>query len=138
MSMHAEDGGFRLSMVHVWLGAENPDGVLAQNNWTLPFLKAGMPAPARASSEAARALSLSSDEGMAFYGQLLREGVGLRGEELDLAVATFEESARAARAAAATSEVDVRALEAIWTTLWTDLERALSSQSLGAMSPLRS
>lgn len=145
MSMRGEDNGFRLSMVHVWLGIENPDGVLAQNNWALPFVRAGVPAPAHPSSEAARALALSTDEGMAFYEQLLREGVGLQGRELDVATGAFEEAARASephggngRAAAELGEEEVDALEGIWDELWTRLEERVSREAFSAMAPLRS
>lgn len=145
MSMDGEDNGFRLSMVHVWLGVENPDGVLAQNNWALPYLRAGVPAPERPSSEAARALALSSEEGMAFYEELLREGVGLEGRELDVAVAAFEEAGRESRlrledprTSGGLGETSVDDLEAVWAHLWARLEKTLSSGSVAAMAPLRS
>lgn len=145
MSVHEGDHGFRLSMVHLWLDTDNPDGTLAQNNWALPFLRAGVASPEGVSSEAARALSLSTDEGAAFYDELLREGVQLDGPELDRATAAFEDAARASGVVSermgteglATGE-DIRALEAIWAELWTRLERRLSSRSLTAMAVLRS
>jgi len=145
MSVHGEGNGFRLSMVHVWLAAENPDGVLAQNNWALPFLRAEVPAPARSSSEAARALSLSSDEGRAFYEQLLREGVGLKGRDLELANSAFDDAAQASRrfrerlgSTTGATEEDVEALEAIWDSLWTRIERTMPPGSVEAMAALRS
>lgn len=129
MSVHGEDNGFRLSMVHVWLGVENPDGVLAQNNWALPFLRAGVAAPAHPSSEAARALALTTEEGMAFYEQLLREGVGLQGPELEAAMAAFRE--------AGGTEADMEALEGVWNELWTRLEERVSPEAFEAMGVLR-
>lgn len=142
-SMHAAADGVRLAMVHVWIGVDNPDGTLAQNNWVLPFLRAGLPAPTRTSSRAARALSLSTDAGIAFYAELLRSGVRLEGAELEGALAAFEGAARAARAwygrrAAATTITgdDVHALELIWAELWEVIARTVSPASLAAMAAL--
>ena len=81
-STHTQDEGFRLSMVHVWLKADNPAGILAQNNWALPFLRVTALPPPDPSSEVARALALATESGAAFYEQLLREGVGLEEPEL--------------------------------------------------------
>ena len=44
-SATASDPTFRLSMVHVWLPLANPDGLLVQNNWAIPYLRAGMEPP---------------------------------------------------------------------------------------------
>lgn len=144
-SMHAPGSGFRLAMVHVWTGVDNPDGVLAQNNWALPFLRAGLSAPDRNSSAAARALSLSTPTGVAFYEELLRDGVRLEGRDLAAATAAFEAAAVASRAwrerRAAASKVtggDVEALERIWADLWRALDRTLSPESLEAMVVLGS
>lgn len=44
----------RLAMVHVWLGIDNPDGVFADHNRVVPYLKLGLPvAHARGASMAA-------------------------------------------------------------------------------------
>jgi hypothetical protein len=49
----------RLAMFHAWLWLDNPDGVLAQNNWRLPFVQAGVDGHGHApSSDAGRGLSL--------------------------------------------------------------------------------
>lgn len=79
-SIHDGGSGYRLSMVHVWTDAENPDGVLAQNNWTLPYLRAGLKPPARPDPESARGLSLAH-EGKDFYAELISRAVDLSPEE---------------------------------------------------------
>jgi hypothetical protein len=144
-SMHATADGFRLAMVHLWTEVDNPDGILAQSNWALPFLRAGLPVPQRTSSEAARALSLSTVAGEAFYEELVRDGIRLEGSELAEAAAAFEATAHASRAwherrAAATTLTsdDVDALERIWSDLWRLLEQTLSPESLAAMAVLAS
>ena len=144
-TVHPEEDGFRLSMVHVWSVAENPDGMLAQNNWALPFIRGGLPSPEHASSEAARALSLSTDSGIAFYDELLREGVELERSELEIANAAFDDAAQASRRlqermsqAGQVTRADVLALEEVWDALWERLDREISSRSLRDMAPLRS
>lgn len=57
----------RIAMVHVWLGVPNPDGVFADHNRTLPYLKLGLPLAHSqgASMEAAHGLSLATKNGCA-------------------------------------------------------------------------
>jgi hypothetical protein len=144
MTAHSEQEAFRLSMVHVWLGVENPDGMLAQSNWALPFWRLGLPHPERVTSRAARALSLSSPEGIAFYEQLLREGARLEGRELELAWRAFEEAASASAVhrrrmigSGGVGDEQVRALEGVWSDLWQRLEKTLAAPSLEAIRVLR-
>lgn len=48
------DGRTELAMLHVWLWSENPDGVFANHNPALPYLRTGLPAAwARAGDHAA-------------------------------------------------------------------------------------
>lgn len=70
----------RLSMVHVWTGVPNPAGLFAQNNWTLPFVRAGVPVPDSIHVQAARGISLSGD-GATFYAALVRRAVPLEPHE---------------------------------------------------------
>ena len=57
----------RLAMVHVWLGVENPDGIFADHNRMVPYLKLGLPASHAkgASMAAAHGLALATDTGCA-------------------------------------------------------------------------
>lgn len=50
----------RVAVLHVWAPAANPAGVFAAENWTLPFLRAGLAPPASALDASARALALGS------------------------------------------------------------------------------
>ena len=59
-SMPAAASGTRVAVLHAWVRAENPDGVFAAENWTLPFIRQGLAVPAAFPSGAARALSLLS------------------------------------------------------------------------------
>lgn len=149
-SMHPPESGFRLAMVHVWTTVANPEGVLAQNNWGLPFHRAGLDVPGDVSSEAARALSLAG-VGSAFYEQLLREGIGLRGEELQVAIAAFESGASAvrawldgedlARAENPAGEDGARSataeLEEVWAGVWRALDEGLGPEARQRLAVLR-
>lgn len=48
----------RLAMLHAWLWTDNPDGVFAAENWTIPFVRLGLTAPPDAPAAAGKALSL--------------------------------------------------------------------------------
>jgi hypothetical protein len=145
MTAHGGHEAFRLAMVHIWLGVDNPDGTLAQSNWTLPFVRLGLPGPERVTSQAARALSLSSAEGREFYDAMLRDGVRLQGPDLELASRAFDEAARQAAlqreriiiGTGAASEEDLGALEGVWSDLWQRLDGMLAPSSLDAMQVLR-
>ena len=54
---HAGDGP-RITMLHAWIGLENPDGVFAADNWALPYARLGITPPEKAPLEAAKSLSL--------------------------------------------------------------------------------
>ncbi len=126
-SMHAAGDGYRLAMVHIWIPLENPDGVLSQNNWLLPVLRAGIRPAGPVSSEAGRGLSLGG-VGLAFYEQVLRDGIGMEKEDLDRALERFTTARdrvveiRGNVADRQLSDEQVRQLEVIWTDLWRDLE----------------
>lgn len=55
----------RLAMVHAWVTLDNPDGVFADYNRTLPYLKLGLPATywEGAHEHAARGLNLATENG---------------------------------------------------------------------------
>ncbi len=54
------EAGHGVSVLHAWVWVENPAGVLAPNNWTLPYFRVGLARPADATPEADRAMSLAS------------------------------------------------------------------------------
>jgi hypothetical protein len=57
----------RLAMVHVWVTLPNPDGVFADTNRLIPYLRLGLPAALAegASEAAARGLNLATRNGCA-------------------------------------------------------------------------
>ena len=132
---------FRLSMVHVWLPLENPAGVLAQNNWRLPFLRAGLEAPVAPSSLVARGLSLGS-EGSEYYRELLHWAAGDGAQDraaIDraLAASAVVVDAWIALHAPRADEAELRELAGVWVALWDELERSLSAAAFERVRPLR-
>lgn len=116
-SMHGTGDGHRVSMVHVWI-TQNPDGALAQNNWTLPFLRPGLAVPDYISLTAARGLSLAHD-GSRFYREVLRRAVVLEQDELQRIDEALARAVGAANAAVRGSrgdagEVTQHAFEDVW------------------------
>jgi hypothetical protein len=137
---HAADpDAFRLSMVHVWTGLDNPDGVLSQNNWALPFWRNGLPVPDSVSLVAARGLSLAH-EGRAFYTALLNNAVELAPAERSSVERAVEEHATraelliAAHRSRSAAAVDQPAFEAIWNELWQDIRSAVSAENRAVLS----
>ncbi|NNM32809.1 MAG: hypothetical protein HKO53_07065, partial [Gemmatimonadetes bacterium] len=135
-SAHGTLEGFRLSMVHVWAPLGNADGLLSQNNWALPFLRAGLPLPERPTITAARALS-TRREGLAFYRVLLKEGLGLRDQDLETASSAFAEAGERADSWVArqggtrADAAGIEELERIWTELWEQLRAELPVSVFG-------
>lgn len=141
-------GGPRLAMFHVWLWPENPGGPFAQNNWALPWVRVGVPPPARTDPELARALSLAGG-GEAYYRMLLTRAAGLeRPPAEEVSQRGFIESAvsRAARRVEealgsrdrAEGPLDPREVEDLrrsWIDLWAELERDLHPDVWKRLAP---
>lgn len=82
---HADAGAARaaaprLAMLHAWLWSANPDGVFAQDNWALPWLRLGVEPPEPVDPVAARALSLLSG-GDVYYHALFHAAADLDARE---------------------------------------------------------
>jgi hypothetical protein len=139
-SISAPEPGFRLSMVHVWLPLTNPDGIFAQNNWRLPFLRAGLEVPSRLSSEAARGVSLATS-GIEYYRELLRWAVP-EADDSEVIEAILRRRAGEAEALVGSKRVlspaDLSALAETWRGLWADLERSLAPAIYVRIAPLGS
>jgi hypothetical protein len=83
--------GARVVVMHAWVWLTNPDGVFADANWSLPYVRSGWEIPARIDPLAARAVSLLSG-GDAYYADLL-ERVTSRDFNVELAHARSQVAA---------------------------------------------
>lgn len=68
--------GPRIAVLHAWIWLDNPDGLLATDNWALPYARLGYSAPAETPHEAARAVALAAGEGGRAYVEALFRAVG--------------------------------------------------------------
>ena len=141
-SMHDEPGGPRLSMVHVWTDLENPDGILAQNNWRLPWTRVGLPPPPEPSTEAARGVSLAYG-GRAFYRELIGRAADLTPEEeLRVEAAVDQWSGRAeslveaARGNGGGPVSETEAFTDAWTGFWDAVRAGVGREQWARLAPL--
>ena len=57
---HGTTSASGVSVLHGWVWVDNPAGVLAPNNWALPYVRLGLSRPDDATAETDHALSLAS------------------------------------------------------------------------------
>ena len=117
---HSAGGGRgpKIAVLHAWVWLDNPDGVLATDNWALPYARVGLDFPPTRSRSAARALALGADEGGRIYMEALLHAVGKPSDEEMTALAAVVKRHHAmARAQASSAE----ALESCWRALWDDV-----------------
>jgi hypothetical protein len=99
----AGNGDTHFWVMHVWTSLANPDGATVADNWALPYVRAGVPAPRPLDADAAHAMSLSVG-GDAFLSDLLSDA-GLRtaanAGAVDAAIADARGRISAARASSA-------------------------------------
>lgn len=53
----------RVAMIHVWVGVPNPDGIFADHNRTVPYLKSGLPVSHAGATNAAHGIDMATFNG---------------------------------------------------------------------------
>jgi len=66
------DSGPTLAVLHAWVWLENPAGLFATDNWSLPFARLGLELPDTLDDAPARALALAAPGGEAYVIALRR------------------------------------------------------------------
>lgn len=111
--------GPRIAVLHAWIWLDNPDGLLATDNWALPYARLGYPAPANISADAARALALAAGDAGRAYLEALLHAVGQpNADETTILAAVVARHQAAARA----HVPNVTELEQCWMALWHDVQ----------------
>jgi hypothetical protein len=113
-----------LAILHAWVWTDNPEGLFTTDNWSLPFVRAGVPAPRVPTAELAGALSLGA--GGADYYLLAARTIGQLSDMEALSAERLlrAEAARLAdrvarvRAKRALDPADERELVEQWRALW--------------------
>lgn len=141
-SVHGAGAGYRLSMVHVWTEATNPDGILAQNNWTIPYLRVGLAPPRDVHLEAARGVSLAY-RGRRFYSELLSRAADLTPEEeaaigiaLDRSAARVEREIQYMKKAPTQPSTMPTVFAEIWRDFWVEVESVVRPEVWTGLSGL--
>lgn len=129
----------RLAMFHAWMWLENPAGVFAQNNWTLPFAQAGLDVERAPSPDAARALSLLT-AGRDYYMALFTAAGPPSPEEGARLAALLDRYAREVEewreGATSVGREGIVELEARWLAFWQDVRNAVGEPTWERLSPL--
>lgn len=129
--LHGNGGSWSLAMLHAWVFTENPDGVFAQDNWALPFYRAGLTPPTRITPQQGKALHLITG-GEAYYLRLIETAVTLndtRRKDISEILTQNTELVRKLvgqlKPGAAPTQNLMRQLDAIWSRLWRDIRVAV-------------
>jgi hypothetical protein len=111
--------GPRLAVVHAWIWLDNPDGLLATDNWALPYARLGLRVPPNGSRAAARALALAAGDGGRMYLEALIHAVG---QPSDSEAAALANVVRRHQEEARAHAPKIDELEACWRALWNDVK----------------
>jgi hypothetical protein len=126
--------GPKIAVLHAWIWLDNPEGVLATDNWALPYARMGYRPPAALSRTAARALALAADDGGRAYLEALIHAVGQPNDEemkaLSAVVARHQLSARV-------KGPNVAKLEACWSDLWDEVKSSIRPEVWERLEALR-
>ncbi len=126
--------GPRLAVVHAWIWLDNPDGLLATDNWALPYARLGLRVPSHGSRAAARALALASGDGGRMYLEALIHAVGQPNDDEMKALAAV---VRRHQAEARTRTSQSVALEECWGALWNDVKTVVRPEVWERLAALR-
>jgi hypothetical protein len=123
----------RLFILHAWLFVDNPEGIFATDNWSLPLTKLGLAAPP-AERDGIHAIALAQD-GDEYHRMVIRTTLKLSDHD-DSAVARVidtqrlraEKEVAAIRASRRFTGETAARLSNTWKAMWLELERALPTR----------
>ena len=117
------DSSTHVWVMHVWTTLPNPAGALVADNWSLPFLRAGVPAPDHADPDGGRAMSLAVG-GDEFLRNALTDA-DLRVRDNAAAIDSAIATARLRVISSLRDQTRIVALGAVWNDLASSLERTV-------------
>lgn len=129
----------RIAVLHAWIWLDNPDGLLATDNWALPYARLGyrFPVGGTPSQDAARALALVAGDGGRHYVEALLRALGRPSPSEETALALVVE--RHQTATRALLPGDAETLAYCWTKLLEDVRATVRPEvwdRLLALHPL--
>jgi len=125
----SDTSAMRLVVLHAWVGIPNPAGLFEADNWTLPYVRAGVPIPNPVSIGAARALSLLTGAKEYYIALAEAEGAtrGAVTPALDSCASVAAPIAERIRAMGSSAPADVAALEDAWRSAMQRIARELGA-----------
>jgi hypothetical protein len=136
LSGHAGHGP-RLAMVHAWVWLENPDGLFAADNWSIPFARLGLEPPRGPAPAAAKALSLLTG-GDEYVADVVARAQGSAEPARTVLDAIGRarggvESLLHGRSRRPLGAGEIEALGALWEGLWSGIEPVLPAEAREAL-----
>lgn len=137
-SAHA-DHGARLAMVHAWVWLENPEGMFAADNWSIPFLRLGLDPPREASASSGKALSLLTGGGE-YVARVVRAAAPAASpdpEALQAAIAAAQREAKQVvdeRSGARLPPGGLERLASVWSRMWERIEAMLPADAVSRLA----
>lgn len=125
--------GPSLAVVHAWIWLDNPEGLLATDNWALPYARLGLTIPPHTSRPAARALALAAGDGGRLYLEALLHAVGQPSDDEMKALSAILIRHQASARAQATN---VARLDVCWSALWEDVKATVRPEVWERLEPL--
>jgi hypothetical protein len=125
----------RISMLHAWIWLDNPDGVFATENWSIPYLRLSLVPPNPATPEASKAISMPVG-GTDFFLMSIEAAAQLSRSDRKTILSAFQGtegkvhaflSSRAATAAL--TQEDLSYLSGLWTNMWTTINASVRRQT---------
>lgn len=126
--------GPKIAVLHAWIWLDNPDGLLATDNWALPYARLGLRMPSRGSRAAARALALAAGDGGRMYLEALIHAVGQPNDSETTALASV---VRRHQAQARAHVPQAEELEACWLALWNDVKAVVRPEVWERLAAVR-
>ena len=123
-------------MLHAWIWTPNPDGMFAADNWSIPYIRAGLIPPDHNPRAAALAISLLTG-GVDYFTatvDAIASPVGKQHKAVDTAFARARSAVEQS-----VSQHETRGLSDIWRALMHSLESAIEAKKwneLRAVLPL--
>jgi hypothetical protein len=124
---HGGAAAVRLATVHAWIWQDNPDGVFAPDNWSVPFVRQGIEPDPSGSTSAGRALALAAGDA-GYFSSLLRTHARLSPSEAARAEEILGEAGRRVAAMMRNAPFDPLRAAIEWERAWQQIERRVSSK----------
>lgn len=131
----------RLAMMHAWIWSINPEGMFAENNWAIPYIRLGLTPHPTSPASVGKALSFATG-GRDYFELAIETAARSTPVEkqrvkvaMDRAQAEVQSIVSDIRGAPLGEPQDER-LAALWTDMWSAIDDALSAEARSRVANL--